>query len=140
MRTPDRGRISVFMAVAIGGLIMIFGVAVDGAGHLRTLMRAENIAAEAARAAGQAIDTDLVAAQGVHPVNQAKAVQFASEYLAAAGHDLPGSNWSVALNDAGTEVSITVQLPYDRRIVDLFGLADTIVVSGSATAILVTEP
>jgi hypothetical protein len=136
----DRGRVSAFMAVAITGLIMVFGVAVDGAGHLRTLMRAENIAAEAARAAGQAIDTDLVAAQGVHPINQAKAVQFANEYLAEAGHDNPDIVSNVALNDAGTEVQIVVQMQYDRRIVDLFGLAGTVTVTGTATAILVTEP
>jgi hypothetical protein len=136
----DGGRVSAFMAVAITGLVMVFGVAVDGAGHLRTLMRAENIAAEAARAAGQAIDTDLVAAQGVHPLNQAKAVQFANEYLAEAGHGNPDLVSDVALNDAGTEVQIAVQLQYDRRIVDLFGLAGTVTVTGTATAVLVTGP
>lgn len=136
----DRGRVSAFMAVAITGLIMVFGVAVDGAGHLRTLMRAENIAAEAARAAGQAIDTDLVAAEGVHPINQAKAVQYANEYLAEAGHGNPDLVSDVTLNDAGTEVQIDVQLRYDRRIVDLFGLAGTVTVTGSATAVLVTGP
>lgn len=134
----DTGRISVFMAVIITGLLMVFGVAVDGTGQLRALMRAENIAAEAARAAGQAIDTDLVASAGEHRVSASKAAQYASEYLAAAGHDLPDSAWSVAPNAAGTAVDIVVTLQYDRRIVDLFGLRDTVPVTGTATAILVT--
>ncbi|HEY8472087.1 MAG TPA: hypothetical protein VIL37_05560 [Natronosporangium sp.] len=134
----DTGRVSVFMAVAITGLIAVFGVAVDGTGQLRALMRAENIAAEAARAAGQAIDTDAVAAAGEHRVSGAKAVQYASEYLATAGHDIPNSAWSVQLNADGTAVDIVVQLPYDRRIVDLFGFSDTVQVTGTATAVLVT--
>jgi Flp pilus assembly protein TadG len=136
----DAGRVSVFMAVIITGLLLVFGVAVDGTGQLRTLMRAENIAAEAARAAGQAIDPDVVASVGEHRVNAAKAAQFASEYLAAAGHDLPGSCCDVQPNAAGTAVDISVTLPYDRRIVDLFGFSDTIPVTGTATAVLVTGP
>jgi hypothetical protein len=143
-RTPggaaDAGRVSVFLAVIIGGLLLVFGVAVDGTGQVRTLLRAENIAAEASRAAGQAIDTDLVAQTGEHRVNQALAVQYASEYLATAGHDIPGSDWSVQLNADGTEVDITVVLTYDRRIVDLFGFAGTVRLTGTATAILVTDP
>jgi hypothetical protein len=136
----DSGRISVFLAVVITGVLMVFGVAVDGTGQVRTLLRAENIAAEAARAAGQAIDTDLVAEVGVHRVSQAKAVQYASEYLATAGHNIPGSAWSVQLNPDGTAVDITVNLTYDRRIVDLFGFADGVQVTGTATAILVAGP
>lgn len=134
----DAGRVSVFMAVIITGLLMVFGVAVDGTGQLRTLMRAENIAAEAARAAGQAIDTDVVAAVGEHRLSAAKAAQYASEYLATAGHDIPDSAWSVQPNAAGTAVDIVVTLPYDRRIVDLFGFNDTVPVTGTATAVLVT--
>jgi hypothetical protein len=140
MKGRDAGRVSTFMAVVITGLLLIFGVAVDGTGQLRTLMRAENIAAEAARAAGQAIDTDLVAEVGEHRVSQTKAVQYASEYLATAGHDIPNSNWSVQLNADGTAVDITVVLVYDRRIVDLFGFPGTVPVEGTATAILVTGP
>jgi hypothetical protein len=128
------------MAVIITGLLLVFGVAVDGTGQLRTLVRAENIAAEAARAAGQAIDTDLVAQTGEHRVSQAKAVQFASEYLATAGHDIPNSDWNVQLSADGTEVDITVVLTYDRRIVDLFGFAGTVPVTGTATAVLVRGP
>jgi hypothetical protein len=139
-RAMDAGRVSVFLAVVITGLLLVFGVAVDGTGQLRTLLRAENIAAEASRAAGQAIDTDLVALTGEHRVDPELAVQYASEYLATAGHDIPNGDWSVELNAAGTEVDITVVLTYDRRIVDLFGFTGTVRVTGTATAVLVSDP
>lgn len=136
-RSPDAGRVSVFIAVAITGLLAIFGAAVDATGQLRTLLRADNLAAEAARAAGQAIDVDAVAESGVHRVDPDLAAQYASDYLAQAGHDLPGSAWSVQLDETGTAVDITVQLTYEHRILGLFGVPDA-QVTGAATAVLVT--
>lgn len=133
----DAGRVSVFMAVAVIGLIAVFGAAVDATGQLRTLMRANNIAAEAARAAGQGIDIDAVAEGGQHRVSQARAVQYASQYLAAAGHDLPGSAWSVSPDESGTSVDITVRLTYEHRILGMFGVPDP-QVTGTSTAVLVT--
>lgn len=138
-RSADAGRISAFIAVAIAGLIAVLGVAVDATGQLRSLLRAENIAAEAARAAGQAVDVDVVAEAGQHRVNQAQAVQYANEYLATAGHDLPGSAWDVELTGDGTAVDITVELTYEHKILGLFGLPDP-TVTGHATATLVTGP
>ncbi|MPZ27665.1 MAG: hypothetical protein GEV12_14960 [Micromonosporaceae bacterium] len=134
---PDAGRVSVFIAVAIIGVVAAFGAAVDATGQLRTLMRADNIAAEAARAAGQGIDIDAVAEGGQHRVSQARAAQYASEYLATAGHDLPGSAWSVAPSSDGTAVDITVQLTYELRILGMFGVPDPRV-TGTSTAVLVT--
>jgi hypothetical protein len=127
------------MAVAITGVAMVFGVAVDATGQLRTLMRAENIAAEAARAAGQAIDVNAVAATGEHRVDPDRAVAYASEYLETAGHDIPAGDWEVGLSDDGTAVEIIVPLTYHRRILGLFGVPD-VTVTGRSTAVLVTEP
>jgi len=137
--SPDAGRVSVFIAVAITGLLAIFGAAVDATGQLRTLLRADNLAAEAARAAGQAIDVDAVAESGVHRVDPDLAVRYASDYLEQAGHDLPGSAWTVQLDDTGTAVDITVQLTYEHRILGLFGVPDA-QVTGAATAVLITGP
>lgn len=133
----DAGRVSVFIAVAVIGLIAVFGAAVDATGQLRTLMRANNIAAEAARAAGQGVDIDAVAEGGGHRVSQARAVQYANEYLAAAGHDLPGGSWNVSPDDTGTTVDIVVQLTYEHRILGMFGVPDA-QVTGTSTAVLVT--
>jgi hypothetical protein len=135
----DAGRVSVFMAVAITGLVAIFGAAVDATGQLRTLLRADNLAAEAARAAGQAIDIDAVAEAGEHRVSEQRAIQYANQYLTEAGHDLPDSAWSVQPSPDGTAVEITVRLTYQHRILGLFGIPDP-QVTGTSTATLVTGP
>lgn len=136
---PDAGRVSIFLAIAFIGLLMVFGVAVDATGQLRTLLRADNLAAEAARAAGQAVDVDAVAASGVHRVDPDQAVAYANEYLATAGHDLPDDAWNVQLNDAGTAVDITVELTYHHKVLGVFGVPDP-TVTGESTAILVSQP
>lgn len=135
----DAGRVSVFIAIAVIGVAAAFGAAVDATGQLRTLMRADNVAAEAARAAGQGIDVDTVAEGGRHQVSQARAIQYANEYLAAAGHDLPGSVWTVNPGPDGTTVDITVQLTYELRILGMFGVPDP-KLTGRSTAVLVTGP
>ena len=50
----DAGRVSLFLAVSMLGILAIIGMSFDGAGQLRALQRADNLAAEAARAGGQA--------------------------------------------------------------------------------------
>lgn len=134
----DAGRISIFVAVAITALLAVFGVAVDATGQLRTLMRADNLAAEAARAAGQGVDIDEVAATGEHRVSQQRAVQYASEYLEVARQDLPDGDWSVEPTPDGNAVVITVQLTYHHRILGL--LVDDPTITRTATANLVKGP
>lgn len=135
----DAGRVSVFLAVAVTGLLAVLGAAVDATGQLRTLLRADNLAAEAARAAGQAVDVAAVARSGSYRIDPDRAVRYARDYLVAAGHDLPGSAWSVRLTDDRTAVQITVQLTYQHRILGRFGVPDA-AVTGTATAVLVTGP
>lgn len=134
----DQGRVSVFMAIAFFGLVMVFGGVVDGTGQLRTLMRAENLAAEAARAAGQAVDVEVVAAQGDHRVNAALAAQYAEEYLIQANERYDMLPPAVTLIDDGTTVHIEVRMPYRNRILGLFGRSD-VEITATSTAVLVTE-
>ena len=53
----DRGRISVFVAAVMPVMLLFIALMWDASGYLRALHRADNIANEAARAAGQAINT-----------------------------------------------------------------------------------
>ena len=57
-RTGDtqRGSVTVFFAVAAIGLFAMVGLVVDGGTKVKAIQRADRVAAEAARAAGQAID------------------------------------------------------------------------------------
>lgn len=139
MTGSDAGRVSVFIAIAVIGVAAAFGAAVDATGQLRTLMRADNIAAEAARAAGQGIDINAVAEGGQHRVSQERARQYASEYLTVAEQDQPGTVWVVEPGPTDTTVEITVQLTYELRILGMFGVPDP-KVTGRSTAVLVTGP
>jgi hypothetical protein len=136
----DGGRVSVFLAIAFTGLLAIIGVAVDGSGQLRTLMRADNLAAEAARAAGQAVDTTaLMRGDGAPSVLPDRAADHAARYLAEIGHDLPDHSWSVVPGAIPGTVDIQVRLVYHPRVLGLFGLTGR-EVTAEATAVLVTGP
>src|SRR3712207_7525186 len=52
----ERGAIGVFLAVLVPGLLLIIRLAVDGGAKVAATQRANAIADEAARAAGQALD------------------------------------------------------------------------------------
>ncbi|WBB55975.1 pilus assembly protein TadG-related protein [Verrucosispora sp. WMMD573] len=128
----DAGRVSIFLAVALIGVLAIIGMAFDGAGQLRTLQRAENLAAEAARAGGQAIDRATAIEGGPKRINRREANRAVRSYLAAAG----ASDFTVTFPvvDGETLIRVRVQVTYDRAALGLFGFPNTVTVSGEATA------
>lgn len=135
----DRGRISVFLAVAFGGLLLVFGVAVDVTGQLRALMRAQNIAAEAARTGGQAVDSPEAMISGGAVVDAALAAEYADAYLSRSLPEL-GQQYQrepVEVVEDGTAIRVTVTLVYEPQILNLFGI-DEVPVTASSTANLVT--
>ena len=80
-RGNDRGSVTVFTALAGFALLLITGLVVDGARTLRASARADQVAAEAARAAAQAADTrgpDI-------RIDQPAATRAVRAYLDAAG-------------------------------------------------------
>lgn len=77
----ERGSVTVFLAVAAVGLLALLGLVVDGAAKVRAVQRADRVAAEAARAAGQAVDlTGVMAGEGIR-VDRRAAVAAADAYL-----------------------------------------------------------
>ncbi|NED96859.1 hypothetical protein G1H11_16250 [Phytoactinopolyspora alkaliphila] len=84
-RAPERGAIGVaFSVIVLIGLAFI-GLVFDGGSRLQAMQRADNAAAEAARAAGQHISgADLTGETGI---DRAAAVAAARNYLAAADVD-----------------------------------------------------
>jgi hypothetical protein len=127
----DDGRVSVFVAITFVALLVALGLGADGPGLFRTMAHADALAAEAARAAGQAIDVDHTAEQGVHRVSPAAARAAAESYLAQAGVE-----GQVTFSDDLTEVTVTVEIVYEPRLLGLFGVpAPT--VTGTHTAALV---
>ena len=55
LRDDDRGSLSLFVVVVFVALLVTIGLVVDGGGKIRALQRADAVAAQAARAGGQAI-------------------------------------------------------------------------------------
>ena len=133
----DAGRVSLFLAVALVGVLTIIGLAYDGAGQLRTMQRADNLAAEAARAGGQAIDLGQLLDDGTTVLDRVAAENAVRGYLAG----VDGVTFrDIQFDSTGDNSTLTVNidLDYDRVFLDLFGYADTIDVPGTATATLLT--
>lgn len=135
----DAGRISVFLAIAFTGLLLVVGVVIDAAGQLRTLLRAENIAAEAARAAGQAVDHTQVISGGPAAADPAAATDAAEAYVAqaAAAVGQPATPVVVVSPD-GAQVQITVTLVYQTQVLWLIGITER-EVTATSTATLVSD-
>lgn len=111
----DGGRIGLFYAVVLPGLIGLIGLAGDGAGYVRTSQRAENIAAEAARAGGQAIRLSDAIAGGAKAVDPDAAVAAVRHYLTTAGV----TDWTVDVSGDGQQLTVTVTVEYDPLMVDV---------------------
>jgi hypothetical protein len=131
-RGRDAGRVSVFLAIAFFGVLAVIGVAADVPGLWRAMLHASNVAIEAARAGGQAIDVDHTAGTGEHRVDPAAAAQAAHEYLDAAG--LQGS---VEVSEDLTEITVTVTYEYQPQVLGLFGMPPR-ELSATHTAALLT--
>ncbi|HLU43912.1 MAG TPA: pilus assembly protein TadG-related protein [Natronosporangium sp.] len=129
----DRGRISVFVAAVMPVMLLFIALMWDASGYLRALHRADNIANEAARAAGQAINIPLaVSGQGI-VVDPAAAEQAAAAYLADAG--VTGQVW---VSEDGRQVGVTVVVPYEPMFLGAFGFGN-FTAEGEANAHLVDE-
>ncbi|MFB6391751.1 hypothetical protein [Polymorphospora lycopeni] len=136
----DSGRVSVFVAVAIGAVLLIVGLVVDGVGRLRTQQLADNIAAEAARTGGQQIDRAAAVGGGAKVVDVDEAVAAAEAYVD--GFVLPDNITATGTAEPvagdGTRLRVIVTLTYQPVMLTFLG-ADVGTVTGQATAVLLTE-
>ena len=128
----EHGRVSIFLAVTMVGVLAIIGLSFDAAGQLRTLQRAQNLAAEAARAGGQAIDRATAIEGGPTRINRPQARRAVADYLAAAG--AAGHTVSFPVVNGETRIRVRVTVTYRRTMLGLFGFDETVTVSGEATA------
>ena len=138
-RDSDRGSVTLFVAIAAMGLLALVGLVVDGGAKVRAVQRADRLAAEAARAAGQAVDLTVVMSGGEVRVEPREALAAARAYLDAAG------DGGTAHLDADRR-SIRVSTTANSRTVflGLIGIPE-FTVHGSATVSLMrtgrdTEP
>ncbi|GAB7039991.1 MULTISPECIES: pilus assembly protein TadG-related protein [Catenuloplanes] len=137
----DRGRVSLFLAIALFAVLAIIGLSADAAGRLRTQQRADNLAAEAARAGGQEIDIELAMSQGLKVVDMGAAATAAVDYLRRAGVT-GNATWitqGAGCADTARCLRVDVQMTYQMVMLPVFGFPETVTVNGSATAELLTD-
>ena len=149
MRSPispvrgDRGRVSIFVAVALVGVLVIIGLTFDGIGRIRAYQRAANIAAEAARAGGQSINVADAIAGEPAAIDEGAAVTNALAFIDNLDDPtIVERTASIGQDDDGAEstqfLHVTITMSYDAVMLDLFGFADTYPVEAEATVELVT--
>ncbi|WP_238005841.1 pilus assembly protein TadG-related protein [Dactylosporangium sp. AC04546] len=129
---PDAGRIGLFYAIVLPGLFAMIGLAGDAAGYVRTAQRADNIAAEAARAGGQAIRLPEAINGEKKAVDTAKAIEAVRDYLETAGI----TQWQALVSADGQHIVVTVTVYYDPLLVDVLPGVTTIAATATVTASL----
>ncbi len=132
-RASESGRVSLFLAVAMTGVLVIISLAYDGAGQLRSLQRADNLAAEAARSGGQMIDRTRAIEGGPKEIDEVSARNAVASYLRAAG-GVTGQDVSFPVVNGEKQIRVRVRITYRRGLLGLFGLGNSVTVTGEATA------
>lgn len=124
----ERGQaLSVFVAVSVFGLLLMCGLVVDGGAQAEAARRAQNAAAQAARAA---LDTTAMARLAGAEPEVGKAIAAARQVLVA--HGVEGD---IALRSGRAVVTTTARV--ETVFLSLIGI-NTLRATGSATAELQT--
>ena len=127
----ERGSVTVFLVVAAVGLLALMGLVVDGAAKVRAVQRADRVAAEAARAAGQSVDLAAVlSGEGIR-VDRRAALAAADAYLRAAG-----AAGVAQVSPDGRSVTVTTTAAQPTVFLGLIGITE-FRVTGSAEVDLV---
>jgi len=122
----DKGSVTIWLALASFVMIVLVGVAVDLSGQVYAQQHARDIAAQAARTAGQQID----ASRGVRGIgaqtNTAQAIAAAKSYIAAAGME-----GDATVAGGGRTITVSVVDTYETKFLSIIGLT-SLRVTGSA--------
>lgn len=127
----ERGAVTLFVAIAVVGLMAMLGLVVDGGGKIRAVQRADRLAAEAARAAGQAVDARSVLSGEVIRVDRTAALAAAQQYLSAAD-----AHGRAEISPDGRAITVTTEATVPTVFLGLVGVPQ-LTVTGTADARLV---
>jgi hypothetical protein len=130
----DRGAVTLFVSIAVVGLIAIAGLVVDGGAKVRAVQRADRLAAEAARTAGQAVDLPAAMAGTAVRVDRRSALTAAQAYLRTAG-----ASGSAVVSDDGRSLRVTTSATVATVFLGLVGVPE-FTVHGQADVSLVRSP
>lgn len=123
---PEKGSVSVWMITTAVVMILLVGLAVDLSGQVYAKQRAQDVAAEAARAGAQQLNGGpAIRGQGT-TVDPAAAAAAANTYIAGA-QGVTGSARVVG----GTRVVATTTTTYTTKFLGIIGIT-TVTVTGHA--------
>ncbi|MFE1789160.1 hypothetical protein ACFW7J_12335 [Streptomyces sp. NPDC059525] len=133
----DRGGIAVYTAIVTVALLAVIGLAIDGGGKLRATERADALAMEAARAAGQAIDPASAVTGTDVRVDPEGAQAAAQAYLARAG-----AQGSATLSADRSRLDVTVHGSYPTVFLAIAGIGSMGVTGHGSARMLhgITQP
>lgn len=123
----ERGSLSIWMATTSFVMIILVGLAVDLGGQVHAQQHARDVAAQAARVAGQHIDAGRAIQGDTLTIDPAQARAAAREYLAAAGVD-----GTIDIR-GGDTVTVSVSDTYHTQFLSLIDI-NHLTVTGTATA------
>lgn len=131
-RQPERGdALAVFMVTMAIPMMALIGLVADGGAKLAAINHAGAVAAQAARTAGQQLDTASLL-QGSMPAADVLAATAAAEDVMAD----QGVTGTVQID--GDQITVTTTATSQTFLLSLFGI-DTVEGEGSATVRLATE-
>ena len=120
------GSVSLFLVVAVLALFIAVGLVVDGGQKLRSTQRADDVAAEAARAGVQSVQPANTVRGQPAQVNPEAAISAARHYLSVAG--VAGT-----VTVTGGRVQVMTSISFTPAFLSLIGLG-TQTVTGRASA------
>ena len=120
------GSVSLFLVVAVLALFIAVGLVVDGGQKLRSTQRADDVAAEAARAGVQSVQPASTVRGLPAQVNPEAAISAARHYLSVAG--VAGT-----VTVTGGRVQVSTSISFTPAFLSLIGLG-TQIVTGRASA------
>ena len=127
----DRGSVTLFLTITVVGLLVLVGLVVDGGAKVHAVQRADDVAAQAARAGGQAIAVPAAITGATPTVDARAAVRAAETYL-----QVHGVTGTVVVTDAGRGLDVTVTSTTPTVFLGLIGIA-TMTVHGNASVVLI---
>jgi hypothetical protein len=136
----DSGAVTIFFTILAFAWIVIFASVIVGGAKIRYLQLANNIAAEAARAGGQAIELGTAINGGAKVVDVDRYRAAVTAYLTKVDDSLPGSvvTGTVARPTPGT-VEVIVTVTYRSPVAVPWEGASGGTVTGRARATLIVR-
>ncbi|GAB7003973.1 hypothetical protein JCM18899A_14450 [Nocardioides sp. AN3] len=126
----ERGSVTIWLALSSFVMVLLVGLAVDLGGQVHAQQQAHDLAAQAARTAGEEVQAPEAIQGDTLDVNTYAARQAAEHYLAASG-----VTGTVQIH-AGRTITVTVHDSYRPRFLGLLGITH-LDVSSTASAQLI---